>query len=281
MKFDAVYIWFADFHSLLPIIFSKLFSKKSFLVIGGYEVCRIKDLNYGALCSKIRGFFCIKSMLMCTINLAVSGHVIRKLKYLAPGSKTSLVHNCVDLSNNLDTLKVKEEIVLTVGIIDNKKSFYLKGIDTFIEVASKMPELKFIIIGLNISKLSMLTNELPVNIEIIDFVRHTDLPEYYSRAKFYCQFSRSESFGVSIAESMQYGCIPIVTNIGGMPETIGDTGYVVSRNIEEICKTIRSATSEVIHLQVAAKTRIMNKFSFEQRKERLIYTISKNLTNSN
>ena len=58
-RFDTVFIWFADYHSLLPVLFALMFGKKSFVVIGGYEVARIKSLNYGALCSGLRAFFAL------------------------------------------------------------------------------------------------------------------------------------------------------------------------------------------------------------------------------
>lgn len=276
-KYDAVYIWFADFHSLLPVLFAKALMKKSFVVIGGYEVCRIRSLNYGALCSKVRGFFCIRSMYLSTLNLTVSSYINRKVKFLAPGSKTQLVYNCVDLEQFSDRKTEKENLVLTVGIIENERSFFLKGIDTFIELARSMPEYKFIIIGLDKRKLSALIADIPRNLDIAGLVNHNELPDYYLRAKYYCQFSRSESFGVSVAESMFYGCIPIVTNEGGMPEIIGYTGYIVPRNIDQISELLRSILNEKSELQMAAHLRIITNFSLDKRKETLINKISNTL----
>jgi glycosyltransferase involved in cell wall biosynthesis len=277
-KYDAVYIWFADYHSLLPVFFAKIFTKKSFLVIGGYEVCRIKNLNYGALCSKLRGFFCIRSMYLSTLNLTVSSYINRKVKFIAPGSKTQLVYNCVDLEKFSNKNNEKENLVLTVGIIENERSFFLKGIDTFIEVARRTPAYQFIIIGLNENKLSALISNSPGNLKVVGIVTHNELPVYYSRAKFYCQFSRSESFGVSVAEAMFYGCIPIVTNEGGMPEIIGDTGYIVSRNTEQISQLLIKMPNEKSDLQIAAHRRIIANFSLHTRKEILITRISNILT---
>lgn len=276
-KYDAVYIWFADFHSLLPVLFAKFFMKKSFVVIGGYEVCRIKSLNYGALCSKVRGFFCIRSMYLSSLNLTVSSYVNRKVKFLAPGAKTQLVYNCVDMVQFASKKTEKENLVLTVGIIDNERSFFLKGIDTFIELARRTPEYKFIIIGLDTTRLSSLITHIPHNLDIAGLVIHNELPDYYSRAKYYCQFSRSESFGVSIAESMFFGCIPIVTNEGGMPEIIGDNGYIVPRNTDQISELLMRLINVESDLQVAAHLRIITNFSLDKRKETLINKISNTL----
>ncbi len=276
-KYDAVYIWFADYHSLFPVLFAKVTGKKSFVVIGGYEVCRIKSLNYGALCSKTRGFFCIRTMQLSTLNFTVSSYINRKVKFVAPEAKTELVYNCVALEHYSYNNIVKENLVLTVGLIENERSFFLKGIDTFIEVARRTPDSKFIIIGLDANKLTALIADLPDNLSIAGFISHDNLPFYYSRAKFYCQFSRSESFGVSIAEAMYYECIPIVMNEGGMPELIDETGYVVNRNVDQISEIINSLPNGNSDLQSAAHHRIKANFSLKIRKEALIAKISNTL----
>ena len=37
-KYEGIFIWFSDYHSLLPVLYAKLFKKKSYVVIGGYDV---------------------------------------------------------------------------------------------------------------------------------------------------------------------------------------------------------------------------------------------------
>ena len=277
-RYDTVFIWFADYHTLLPVIIAKLLGKKSFVVIGGYEVGRIKNLNYGVLCSKLRGFFCITSIRLCTLNLTVSNYIDRKIKYIAPKSKRQLIHNCVDFVPLPYSGTEKENLILTVGLIENQRSFFLKGIDTFIEVARKLPDYQFIIIGLDNMKLSALLTNIPVNITIFGRVAHEELPGYYIRSKFYCQLSRSESFGVSVAEAMFYGCIPIVTNEGGLPELVGELGYIVSRNPYNISQLISENSLILPELQVAVSNRILSGFSREKRKEKLVKVVS-NSTN--
>ncbi len=78
--------------------------------------------------------------------------------------------------------------------------------------------------------------------EFVGMVNHDELQSYYKKAKIYCQFSRSESFGVSIVEAMYFGCFPIVTNVGGMPELVGKNGRIVKR----IPGIISSLISEVV-----------------------------------
>jgi len=264
-RYDAVYIWFADYHSLLPVLIARIFGKKSFVVIGGYEVARLKNLNYGALCSGIRGFFCVSSIKLSTLNLTVSNYVDRKVKYIAPGSRRHMVPNCVDLAASSNLKSAKEKLILTVGLIENKRSFYLKGIDTFIELSKRLPDYQFIIIGLDRNKLSFLLLDFPENLTILGRVAHAELPDWYQRSKFYCQLSRSESFGVSVAEAMYYGCIPIVTNVGGLPEVVGDMGYLVKRDPEDIAQLISELSQIQTELQPDVSNRVLNCFSREKR----------------
>src|SRR5690554_185127 len=98
-KFDAVFVWFADYHSFMPVLFAKLTGKKSFVVVGGYDICRIKSLNYGVFISRFRGFFAYQSMKYCSCNLTVSNYVDRKVKWVVPYSKRKLIYNSVRLEN--------------------------------------------------------------------------------------------------------------------------------------------------------------------------------------
>jgi glycosyltransferase involved in cell wall biosynthesis len=266
-KYDAVYIWFADYFTLLPVIFTKLFYKKCFVVIGGYDVCRIEKFKYGALCSKLRGFFTVNSMKLSTINLTVSKHIDRKVKYLAPHSRKELIYNCANLLG--ETIENAENLILTIGIIDNERTFYLKGIDTFIEVAKMIPDYKFMLIGANQELLSNLLVDLPSNLQVFDKIPHDTLADYYKKAKFYCQFSRSESFGVAIVEAMSFGCIPVVTNEGGMPELVGDSKYIVLRDTAKIRETILSLTQDTNDDKQKRKNRALSLFSFKMRQEKL------------
>jgi glycosyltransferase involved in cell wall biosynthesis len=237
-KFDSVFIWFADYHSFLPVLYAKLLRKKSMLVIGGYDVARMPEYSYGSFHGKLRGFCTLFSMKNSTINLAVSRYVERKVRWIARKANTQLIYNCVNIAENSNIKVVKENLVITVGLIDSERTFYLKGIDTFTEVAKLLPELKFMVIGMSKNLPDRLLKNLSENVEIIERVNHSELETYYKKAKVYCQFSRTESFGVAIVEAINFGCIPVVTNVGGMPELIGEKGKIAKRNPDLISELL-------------------------------------------
>lgn len=269
-RYRMVYVWFADTHSFLPVLFSNIFHKKSFLVIGGFDIARIKQLDYGVFTSKLRGFFALFSMNNCTLNLTVSKYVDRKVNRIAKKANTRLIYNCVTLDDSgTDQNIKKEDLVITVGVIEKEQTFYIKGIDTFVEVARQLPEYKFLIVGLNREKLAHLLINLPANITIKNKVPHQELIAYYQKAKIYCQLSRSESFGVALAEAMYFGCIPVVTNVGGLPEVVDDYGYVTSNKPEIIASIIGHNWDDKKLLLKAQQNYIEESFSMNRRKTEL------------
>jgi len=267
-KFDVVFIWFADYHSFLPVLFAKMTGKKSFVVIGGYDVVKMPKLQYGVFVSKLRGFCAIFSMKHSTLNLAVSKNVERKVRWIAKNSNTQLIYNCVNIAENKNINPAKENLVITVGLIDSERTFYLKGIDTFIEVAWLLPEFKFAIIGMSKNLPGLILKSQPKNLKFIERVNHDELETFYKKAKIYCQFSRSESFGISIVEAMSFGCVPFVTNVGGMPEVVVENGRIVNRNNKKgIAELIKNSIDET-HLKG-----IKNLFLLETRKKLLLKSI--------
>ncbi|MBN1821372.1 MAG: glycosyltransferase family 4 protein [Prolixibacteraceae bacterium] len=273
-KYDGFFIWFADYHSFLPVLFSRIFRKKSFVVIGGYDIARIPELNYGVFISKIRSFVAFFSMKNCTQNLAVSKYVQRKVKWITKLDNTTLIYNCVTLNNNKGKDVEKDDLILTVGIIQKERTFCIKGIDTFIEVARKLPQYKFLIIGLNSEKLEHLLKNPPENLTIKNKISHSELIRHYQRAKIYCQLSRSESFGVALAEAMYFGCIPIVTNVGGLTEIINNVGLIIARDPDLIAKTIVRIMDGELIPEEGSVARINTIFHKNVRKEKLLEVIN-------
>lgn len=267
-KYDIVYIWFVDYHSFLPVLWANIAGKKSFLVVGGYDVCRIKELKYGSFINPVRGFMTRISMARCTLNLCVSRYVERKVRWIAPKSKTITIYNGINPIFITNKEVKKENIVLTVGLVSAKNTFYRKGFDRFIQVAHNLPQYTFIIIGINPQFLSHLTQNLPPNLLLYNSLPQEKLIEFYQKAKIYCQFSRMDTFCLTLAEAMAYNCKPIITNVGGMPEVAGDCGYIVSNDPEKITETISKAILE--NNSDKPSERIKHYFTNEQRTKYLL-----------
>ena len=273
-KFDKTYIWFADYHSLLPVWFARLFGKPSFLVIGGYDICRERSLTYGAFCSKFRGFFSAQSIKKATVNLTVSKYVDRKVGFVFPKARHEMIYNCINMQSN-EIIPKKEKLILCVALIESRRTFLRKGIDTFLELAAEVPDYQFVLIGPNKAAMALFPNPLPGNVSVFERLPHHELNSYFEKASFYCQLSRVEIFGIAIGEAMLNYCIPLVTNVGGMPEVIGDVGIIVQRDVKKIAEEIRRLeNSDTSNQRENCQERILQLFSIEIRERKILENVA-------
>lgn len=91
-KFDVVFIWFADYHSFLPVLFAKITGKKSFVVVGGYDVANIPEFRYGSLSSPLRKKLTLFTFTHATACLAVVDELEKKIKLICPDAKTKTIY---------------------------------------------------------------------------------------------------------------------------------------------------------------------------------------------
>ncbi len=281
-RFEIVYIWFADYHSFLPILFSRIAGKRSYLVIGGYDICRERRYKYGSFSNPLRSFAAIFSIKMTTMNLCVSNNVQRVIKAIAPSSRSYVVYNGVKIdftsypessSKSTPTVEKSSSEILCVALVSTVQSFYIKGIDRFNSVAESMPENNFVLVGCN-PDVFMSAGVAPAkNLTILPRLDHSLLKDYYINSKVYCQLSRRESFSLSLAEAMSYSCIPVITKTGGMPEVIGETGFQADGDdIEQIVKFVKTALKSEISDDL--RDRVITYFSLKRREESLFKIIN-------
>ena len=271
----AVYIWFADYHSFLPILFAKLFNKKSFLVLGGYDVTYIPSLDYGSLNNPIRSFCAKQSIRNASVNIAVSQYVSNQATKIVPEANIKLIYNGVNLSSCKQKKSTRKNRILTVGIIDSDRRVKIKGIDVFVEIAKAMPKYEFVIVGISENMYSELGG-IPQNLVLVNQVPQSELYNYYRESKVYCQFSIVESFCLALAEAMACGCTGVVSNVGALPEVIGESGFIVKSNsVIEIKERIEQAIKLTETNNFESVKMIRENFSVDYRKQKLFEIFNK------
>ncbi len=269
---DVVFVWGAGFDAFWAVGLSRIFKKRSIVVVMGYEVAEVPEIGYGAMLNSISAYTVKFVLRNANRVLAVSKFSKEEILKYTNSENVELVYNGVDC-DKFKPKGEKEDLVITVGSI-LKNRIKLKGLETFVETARFLPEVRFIVIGLSEDTIDYLKTLATSNVETTGFLSQDNLIQYYQRAKVYCQLSYRESFGMSLAEAMLCGCVPVVTNNAALPEVVGDTGFYVPYGDPKgtagaIKKALNSAGEK------EARERIEDMFTFEKREERLINEIER------
>ena len=97
LQSDVSFSWFAGWHSAFTVFFSKLFRKKSIIVVGGHDAAYVPELNYGAftnLKQKIPAKYALEN---ANVVLAVSEFTKRKALEQVKPKQLKVVYNGVDI----------------------------------------------------------------------------------------------------------------------------------------------------------------------------------------
>ena len=154
---------------------------------------------------------------------------------------SSLTNKEIELNSRNYQQNNQGDYILVIG-----QYFDYKGLDIALDVAEKLPEMKFKFIGMSkradkfkeLVKLKKLTN-----VEVIPFLTKESLNEEYKNCKLLLLTSRRECWGLVINEAASFGC-PIIASkyAGAAIEFISEKykNYLIDPyNIEEIVKKIK------------------------------------------
>jgi glycosyltransferase involved in cell wall biosynthesis len=266
-KFDTIFSWFGDYHSLLPILYAKVFRKKSVVVIGGYDVSTLAEYSYGAFSHPIRAFFTRNTFKYAGICFPVAEALRLRLIIINPKVNAETLSTGVNPKQFTFTNYERPKRVLTISVTENYQRLMVKGLDRFRELALHLPDFEFVIIGAT-NSVRYCFEPVPANLILIPPQQFDSLEHYYQDASFYAQLSRSEGLPNALCEAMLCGCIPLGTNVGDIQVTIGDTGMTTDEwNPEKVAEFIRSGHNNY-GLRDQARERIKMLYDNPKRAER-------------
>lgn len=269
----AVIVWFADYHAFLPVLFARLSGGKSIVILGGYDVTWIPELKYGVFSNPVRSTCARYAISRADILAPVALALAEKARLHVPVIRGRIVH----MPTGYDASRwfrdtPKENLVLTVGFADNETRIRIKGLDLFVRTAERLPHVRFAVIGLGQD--ARRTLKAPPNVRFFGKLPRAGLRRFYSRAKVYAQLSLSEGMPNAVCEAMLCECVPVGTDEGGIPETIGDTGFILAgRNPESAARAILRALAEPVSAGRNARQRVAQEFSEAGRRDKMLSCI--------
>lgn len=287
-KYDVFYCWFADYHSMLPNLFSRIYKKKSILVLGGFDAVSLPYLNFGLFYKKdLRNLFGRISYIFADYILPVDESLIKtNCTYADPLEvKVGFMHFFKKLKGKIITVPTgfdplywqrrdisNQRDIITMGGCYDMTDFLRKGHDLMIEVAKILPEYTFTLVGIS-PKLHLGIKNLPNNVKILGFVDHEELVDLFSAHKVVAQFSLSEGLPTTLCNAMLCGCIPVGSSVNGIPKAIGDTGFILMRkDINQAADIIKQAMNKVPNN--SPRERIIQLFHLDHRKTKLFEIIN-------
>ena len=279
----------------------KIFRKKSIICVGGYEATYIPEINCGVftndtIAKSIRRFAVSFSLNNCSYILPVDDSLIYNentyiysnqpekkilidgIKHFLPNVKAKIRtappgYDSVVFQKRKNISK--EKIIMCAGLAPNDYEIKRKGFDILLEAAKIMTDTKFVFIGFKnelIEKIKKLNID---NIELLSEVTYDELIENYSRAKVFAQISLFEGFPSTICEAMLCECIPVGSNVNGIPKIISGNGFIIeNRNLDEVISVLRKAIDAPEILGLKAREHIKKNFTLEKRNSIIFSAIS-------
>ena len=295
---DLVIGWFIDYHMFFPIFMSRWLGKPTLICEGGFGCLNIPEFKHGVFFSWWRKH--------------IARYVVKSVSFLVPVTEKLVdSENTYTLWPQKKRFGLKEEIrgfatpyqviptgykpdewpmgkaerqrrVCTVGFINSIRTFKIKGIDIAVEVSRLMPDTDFVIVGVEKEFQKVIESEYqpPSNFTMHEPIKRSELVEVYRSSSVYIQLSRVEGMPNVMCESMLCGCIPVGSPVFGIPDIVGDAGYIVdSPDPQHIADVIDRALSETQESRMKARDRIKNNFSSNKRGE-MLGEVIENLTQS-
>lgn len=266
--------WFGTVYSAIGVLTAKIFRKKVIIILAGVDMAKIPEINYGIWLSRWRSVLMTYALRNADVLLGVTPTFKERAKQLAKYNAENFYY----LPFGFDASywkpgNAKEKMVLSIGhALDNTPldeadtRLKKKGFDFLFEAARQMPNTPFVIIGFDKTVVELLGYVIPENITLLRKMSQPELLAYYQRAAVFCQPSRTEGMPNTLCEAMACGCIPVGSDADGIPEAIGDTGFVVPvGNILMLIDALEKALQQNFDYGLKARTRIMDEFTVTRR----------------
>lgn len=272
LRADAVFGWFASWHTFFPITLAWLLRKPSVLVIGGFDTANMPDIGYGYQQGGIRRAASRWIMSRARRLMTNSEYSLSEIERNTPipPERVRVVHHGVPDAFGEEP-GAKEREALTVGGIDHT-TLVQKGQLPFVEAARLLPDVRFTFAGKWLDDaVGQLQARAGDNVRFTGWLSDEDLHATYRRAAVYVQASRHEGFGLAVAEAMLAGCVPVVMNVTAMPEVVGDAGVLIeSQEPAAVAEGVRRALELGPGAAQRARERILTAFPMERRREGIL-----------
>jgi glycosyltransferase involved in cell wall biosynthesis len=265
---DVVFGWWAHLHTLAPFTLARRMGTPTVLIVGGFDVANMPEIGYGNQRGGWRRWvsrWVMRRADVLATNARYSAEELERNVGIRPERVTVVQHGVPD-PYGTDPV-APQRLAITVGNVD-EVNLERKGLRPFVRAAARLPDVRFEVVGRHIDGAAAQLRAIATgNVALPGFLEQDELEARLRRAAVYVQASQHEGFGVSVAEAMLAGAIPVVTPAGALPEVVGDAGIVVaSAAPEPLAEGIGAALRAGPDRRRAARERVLREFSVDRRR---------------
>jgi len=171
--------------------------------------------------------------------------------------------------NDFEKRHKVRDFILFIGRIEKRK-----GPDIILEVAEKMPERDFVIIGPDGGMADELRGEMRMNVRLLGRVGEEEKIKALQAAKIFLLPSRREGLPLSIIEAMAAGLPIVATSTDGIPYVVqeGENGFLTEyADVEKICKSIKLLENRENYKRISGNnTKKAKDYTWKKIAERLL-----------
>ena len=262
-RYRLIFVWFADYHAAVAVFMAKLLRIPCAVFIGGYDAVCYPELQMGVYCSQTRAKFASYALRNC--SLIISNHEAlldssntfynpqghpEGVYRLVKGLKTpaTVIYNAltVDVPDDELLTKEREHVFLAVGTTPRFLDIFNKGLDLVAQMAPLFPQYHFEIVGIDPrwqqDFIRVMGGVVPENLSLRGYLPHAEVLALMRSSRYYIQASISEGMPNALMEAMLMGCLPVGSNVAGIPTIIGEYGVVFDkRDAESLKKALQTA----------------------------------------
>lgn len=250
-------------------LFIKRFSKLPHLTTIHHLTTDASKINKPSLISRLKDFSGDNNFIMPFIEkrcidsadrlIAVSRYTKDRIidSHKIPSDRIDLIYNGIDSYGYIfpkeelkcikERLNINErQIILSVGRVDDPRKNLKLLLRSFKMVLERIDALLLIVGKGNQKDIKNDAELLGIldNIIFAGFVDEITLKKYYALCDVYVCTSRLEGFGLTILEAVAAKKPIVATNVGAIPEIIGDNGILVNSVPEDISNAIINVLSD-------------------------------------
>jgi glycosyltransferase involved in cell wall biosynthesis len=245
-KLDFDYVEFMDIHSEAYVFLLRNKNKNKKVIIRSHTPWGILKPTYNR--KEIRGvdsWFAIKRESFCfkQSDLITTPSIDLKNKiteyYNLKSSKIKVLPNLLDTNHFTARQRTKyldEFVILHIGRFERAKGI-VNIVQAFVQFVILNPKSRLVLAGqfrgdaYNECITLLNDNNLISKVDILGFVSYNELPELYANCDLVVVASTIyESFSYTVAQALSCHKPVVASNIGGIPETLGNCGILFDFN---------------------------------------------------